>query len=357
MGMENQIVLKKEFQAFKESQALMAERLFDEVARMDALSYTLRKHSKHKGRIVRAISVDDCLEEMRQCVEDGVGNCGSVFCFECRERKQSSLRHQFEEHYQKAFNLNETNARERLRYVTILHELIPVDTSVLFYEDEAIKAVTRSKDDLKAKIARFRRSVTGYWKNEGKDIWVRGTIHIELVDMDLFRFNAASGDNTTKQDTYIEFGDVLGMSGKLYLLVHTHFILDTGGIDVRQIKKHLASSWSVTKKQVLVQKLSTRYGKGRSIEHKIEDAFRNIANYGYNGSNADLSFATAWGESRQVYSVEERKDSFGKVQVFADALYDRRVDELLTVGQLHLLIRVHNALTDGGGKGLLVSIN
>ena len=102
--------------------------------------------------------------------------------------------------------------------------------------------------------------------------------------------------------------------------------------------------------------LSEFYDDGK--EHTLDEALRNIANYGFNGSNGDLTFKTAWGNSRKIYTPTEKKDALGKVRHYVTSVKDTGADtdERLTLGHIRLLIKAHNAFTDGGRKGLVVTI-
>jgi hypothetical protein len=343
-----------DFSGFHKRMELANERAFQEVERISSYTYNVAKKSRHKKRIAAAIEKFDEFDGMKNCVPRTKDACGSVFCFECRKRKQDGLYKQYKDYVENTFGGSESKARKRLRYVTILHSLEPINHLNLFQEDETIDRLVKARDDFRKCLLRLDRSIKE--SRFKKEIWLLGTIHIEMLNMDFYRFSALSGKQTTKQKTLTEFEEKSRWSSDYYFLFHSHCLIDGAGLTDRQLNQCLREIWNITDKQILMTPLTEFYEDGKA--HTLDEALRNIANYGFNGSNGDLTFKTAWGNSRKVYTSVEKKDALGKVRYYVSSVKDTGVatDERLTLGQIRLLIKAHNAFTDGSRKGLTVTI-
>ena len=140
-------------------------------------------------------------------------------------------------------------------------------------------------------------------------------------------------------------------------MVHSHILFDINGLDDNTFRKYLRRKWKDTDRQVDISRLTKYYIDGeRFTEHKVDDAIRNIANYGYNGSNGRLSFATNWGSSRKVYTKQEKIDAMGNINSYVEQVKGLdAIGTMMTKGQVRFLIKAHNVFTDNG-RGLLVSI-
>lgn len=339
---------------FRRKMELANKQAFQEMERISSYSYNVAKKSRHKRRIADAIAKFDEFDAMKNCVPGTKDSCGSVFCFECRKRKQDVLWKQYNDYVIKTFGGSEARARKRLRYVTILHSLEPINHLNLYQEDETIDKLIAARDDFRKSLLKLDRSIKE--SRFKKEIWLLGTIHIEMLNMDFYRLRALSGKQTTKQKTLGEFEEKAGKDADYYFLFHSHFLIDGAGLTDNQLNKCLRQIWNITDKQILMTPLTEFYDDGKA--HTLDEALRNIANYGFNGSNGDLTFKTAWGNSRKVYTPVEKKDALGKVRRYVSSVKDEAAatDERLTLGQIRLLIKAHNAFTDGGKKGLIVTI-
>lgn len=339
---------------FRKRMEMAGERAFQEMERISSYSYNVAKKSRHKKRIADSIEKFDEFDTMKNCVPKTRDACGSVFCFECRKNKQDGLYRQYKDYVEKTFGKSEAKARKRLRYVTVLHSLEEINFLNLYQEDETIKKLKKTRDDFRKCLLRLDRSIKE--SRFQKEIWLLGTIHLEMLNMEFYRFAALSGKTTTKQKTLKEFEEKAGQGADYYFLFHSHFLVDGNGLADRELNKLLREIWGLTEKQVLMTPLTEFYDDGK--EHTLDEALRNIANYGFNGSNGDLTFKTAWGNSRKFYTPAEKKDALGKVRHYVTSVKDTgaETDERLTLGHIRLLIKAHNAFTDGGRKGLTVTI-
>ena len=90
---------------------------------------------------------------LKQCSDKSGPACGSVFCQRCRTKKQNNLYGSYKRYMKKAFGNDEQLARDRLRFVSVLHSVIPVHhkTANLEYGSigDVIDAISGMKEILK----------------------------------------------------------------------------------------------------------------------------------------------------------------------------------------------------------------
>jgi len=331
---------------FRDKLDKQSKRTFAALEQANANTWKYAERTRQKTKIKEAI---EGIDELSHMICDD-GSCRSIFCMTCRKNKQDSLHQQYKDRI-KRFD-SEEEARNNLRYTTILHELVPVSFDNVIQEHSSLGDIEESVDT-------FRRTLKSIDRHFGHyDLWARGTIHIELVNMDLFRFASLSGRETIKQKTLKELESDTGKSSDFYALVHSHILFDINGLDDKKFSRYIRRKWNVNDRQVDIRRLTRFYiDEDRITAHSVNDAIRNIANYGYNGSNGKLTFASNWGSSRKVYTQQQKSDALGNINAYATGVKGLEfVDERMTKGQVRFLIKVHNIFTDDNGRGLLVSI-
>jgi len=327
---------------FREEMERQCKRVSGYLEQQTALGWRFAERTRQTTKIKESIKGIDELSHM--LCDDG--SCGSVFCMTCRKRKQDSLHNQYKERV-KRFN-NEEEARKDLRYATILHEMVAVSFDNAIGETASLEDIEKSVSDFRKEI----KSIDRRFRNH--NIWARGTIHLELVNMDLFRFASLSGRITNKQKTL----NAMGKNADYYILVHSHILFDINGMDDEEFRKYMRRKWNLSDRQVDITRLTEYYiDEARYTKHRVSDAIRNIANYGYNGSNGKLTFATNWGSSRKVYTRQQKIDAIGKINEYVKGV--KGLDDLdvgLSKGELRFLIKAHNLFTDKDGRGLLIRV-
>jgi hypothetical protein len=214
---------------------------------------------------------------------------------------------------------------------------------------DLIVSVARLKENLKIVENELRKDKLG------KDIIAIGTIHLELLDIDMFRIEK-SGRESDKQRTLRKWLEKDGVLQDYYFLVHIHFMIDNKKLTKEQLETAFRTipEWNVIKEQVLIKRFSTKYSGGHS--HLLTDAFENISEYAYSGSNHRLRFNSAWGSSDDEYKQQEKRDGMYRLNVYAEKTGRPNVCEDLSVGQIRLLIKAHNAFTDDGMDELRIAI-
>ncbi len=323
-----------------------SKRVASLLEQMGANHWHFAERTRQQTKINEAI---EGIDELSHMICDD-GSCHSVFCLGCRKRKQSSLYKQYASRLER-FD-NEDEARDNVRYVTILHELVPVSFDGIIAEESSLYDTEKSVDAFRERLKTIDRHFKKY------DLWARGTIHLELINMELFRFASLSGRLTTKQSTLRDLEKATGKFSDYYILVHSHILFDINGLDEKKFAGYIRNKWNNNIRQVDVRRLTKYYIDGdRFMEHSVDDAIKNIAKYGYNGSNGKLTFATNWGSSRKVYTQQERKDALGNINAYVTGVMGLdALDTKLSKGHIRFLIKVHNLFTDNASRGLLVSI-
>lgn len=339
------------------------KRILDASPGQTANEYRRWRRVNNEERVYQSIKGEPDFKHMIECREGGP-SCGSIYCMKCRQKKISELNKGFVSYYKTRFLGIEYKARRRLRYGTVLHEVVPIKHYTLVDERASIQDLKLSVKRLKDNLLKINRKLrNGIWfPRKGrvkKNIMLLGSIHIELIDLDLYRdINKPSGE-TPKQKVFREWfskGEIEDFH-QYYFVVHAHFIIDDDGLTEEELYDLFRSinEWNITDRQLLFRKLSNSFGDG--TRHKIMDAFKNIAAYGYNGSNAGLRFTTTWGDSRATYVCKEEKEGLFKVKMIAHKEDSRpEVDKELSAGQIRVLVASHNLFTDNGSNDLKIWI-
>lgn len=333
-------------ESFREILDESAKNVADYFERKTALGWRYAERTRQTTKIKMAIEGESDFSHM--ICDDG--SCGSIFCMVCRKRKQESLHSQYKDRV-KRFD-NENDARNDLRYITILHEFVAVSYDTKLSE-------MCSLEDIEKSVSHFRARLKSVYRHFDKNhIWARGAIHLELINMGLFRFASLSGRQTTKQKTLSDMENDTDKKGDFYILVHSHILCDINGNDEDDFRKYLRRKWNVNKRQVDITRLTEYYiDATRFTKHTVAEAIKNIAYYGYNGSNGRLSFATNWGSSRKVYTRQQKINALGQINQYVEGVEGLDAfDEYLSLGDLRFLIRAHNLFTDNDGRGLLIRV-
>lgn len=347
-----------DFRRLMNQQSALVMREMERLCSFCSYGKSKRTRIHVKARVLESIKGRDEFRHMVDCIEGRGNSCHSVFCPKCREAKQDRMFQKFMGQYVKRFNLDESEARKNLRYVTVLHAMVPADVSSESAEGETVERIVRATEEIKESVLKIDRRGK---ERFGKAFWAHGSFHLELVDYELFKFSEMFGMKTKKQGVYLDLIEAKSNNpGGYFFSVHAHFLFDNDGLDDGAAKQLLGEIWSTTANQIDYTPLTTHYGGGK--EHKIETAFRNLAKYAFNGSNSKLRFKSNFGDTDRVYSVKaetgERRTLKEEVNLFVEATSEdsESIDEQLSNGDVRLLIRAHNALTDNGKRGLVLLI-
>lgn len=340
-----------DFKKLKESSDDAFQRIIKELERTDAYSSRDWGKLRYGGKIKTAIVGQDEFSRMAKC-RGGANACGSVFCPKCSKVKVAGFHQEITDYYDDQFGSQEWLARKHLRYGTVLHELVPVNVDNLFNEDGVISDLIVSVARLKENLKIVEQAILGGKQRKG--VFAVGTIHLELLDVDMFRI-AKYGIESDKQRTFRKWFDKVGRKEDFYFLVHAHFMIDNNGLSKKELDDAFRSipEWNITNEQVWIQKFSHKF---RGRKQTLEQAFIKISNYGYSGSNGRLRFNTAWGNSDDEYKQIEKRDGMYRLKVYAEKTGRPNVGEDLTIGQIRLLIKAHNAFTNDGVDGLRIGM-
>jgi hypothetical protein len=320
-----------------------------------SISIPTKKHSSWQKRLIDSVEGTDDWKRMYECRYEKGAACGSVHCDECRENKQKYMFQSYKKYVYEVFN-DEREAREQLRFISILHDVIEVPIDNEYDEKKIISNICQSVLEMKEDLEK----VVKKHNTKGKaGIWLAGGVHLELVDYSLFKIASDLGNKTNKQDTLKELIDRhTNNPAGLYFLVHFHALCDRGKLNDAEFRKVFTDRWSQTKRAVHSQRTweVIKYGKiGK--KQTLERSLENTAKYCFNMSNANLTFASNWGTGKIVLKSGEEVDADGHIRGYADAVLDQQIDELLTRGHLRLLVLAHNAVNGTAHRGLVVRMN
>ena len=192
--------------------------------------------------------------------------CGSVYCVDCRNRAASELNKRISRHVHGRFDDDADEARQHLRYVTVLCELTDFNLA------DVKQSIANARQDIKAMKRRF------------SNIWVQGSFEFELIDMKLLGKSGA----VIKQDT---LAAMMNMSVKdsqslgQRVIVHFHALVDLNGTDGSEFRRWVRNRWHAHGKQTEVKCTN----KGQTLTNMA----KKISSYGFkNRVQYNLSFLT-----------------------------------------------------------------
>ena len=156
-----------------------------------------KSNTRYEQRIAQATKNTNLGDAIISCTVEKA--CGSVFCEHCRKRKQDRLYYSFRKHCNERFGFDEAKASENLRFISVLHGPVMIDDAT--FEEELLRKLSISVDEMKAKVAKIAKQV----KRDGRQIWLRGAIHLEMLDYNMFLFADMAGAHSTKVETIRQF--------------------------------------------------------------------------------------------------------------------------------------------------------
>lgn len=329
----------------------------DRVIRALSEDETFTKGSHYSGRIKDAVSGTEISARMQVCADGGT-KCGSVFCASCRGRKQRGMLKAFNDHIRDRYDGDDQEIYDQLRWVTVLHSVVNVQYETGAAEQACLKEVQAAVDEMKLDLKNLARTAKDRSNKSNNQIWLRGGVHIELVDYDMYLLaDVVGGKATAKEKTLRELipqmdGYNERANGKLFL-VHFHGLADIGSFDDETFRELFTDKWKFHR-QVDVSRLWQKIG---SKEHTLDDALLGMSRYCYNMSNARLDYSRNWGAGNKILESGETVDNKGNITAFAEEVMDRPVGTALTVGDLKILIKAHEIVSGAKHNGLSIRIH
>lgn len=341
---------------------------FDELKRRSSF-FTAEKNTQYKNRIRDAVENTEYGIMMRTCADGGT-RCGSVYCDECRHRKQRSMLYRYKTYYKEILGSNEELARKRLRWVSVLHNVVEINVETESDEQETIQKVDSSVEQMKGYISAIGKKYADF------GLWMRGGVHLEIVDYKAFRTAAELGNATNKEKTLTGFiKRMTNSQADFVFLVHFHALVDMGSMNDGQFEKMFTERWNSALRQVDITSLwdeinaiqfDVKTGKalkddyGRYVRKKekqrIQDAFTAMSNYCFAYSNDKLQYARNWSHGKFITEVEEelRKGNIETIATHKDFRIDSKQ---MSKGHIRLLVSASNKVNDKSHKGLEVRID
>jgi len=212
--------------------------------------------------------------------------CGSVYCVDCRNRAAAELNKRISAHSDIRFGDDADEARNHLRYMTVLCELTDLDFQ------EVKQAVADARINIKAMKRRFA------------DIWTQGSFEFELIDMKLL----GKSGSTVKQETLAAMIDMSvkeSFSLGQRVIVHFHTLVDLNGTDDVEFRGWVRSRWNKHHRQTNVQRTRSN--------QSLENMAKKISSYGFkNRVQYNLTFDTD-GYKRGVWFKNNRLGALSSI--------------------------------------------
>lgn len=322
----------------------------DELYRIASFEFGEEKYSRYKERILKAVRNTEYAASMNECASGGV-SCGSVYCDKCRQSKQNKLFYTYRKHFETVLGGDETVARGRLRWVSVLHSVVAIDNDD---EQGTINQVVSAAEEMKHQVSLIGRN------NKDTGLWLRGAIHLEIVDYAAFRKAVESGKGTVKEKTLTELIDRCSNGNNdYYFLVHFHALADKGQILDSVFDGLFKHRWDATRRQVDIQHLWDEI-RGKAVggvkKMKIDDSLRAFGRYCYSYGNDRLQYAVNWSHGRYITKTGEDWSALGLLH-FVEMDDERQISRRLSAGHIRLLVSASNAVNGISHKGLGISIH
>jgi hypothetical protein len=245
-----------------------------------------------KAKVVRALSLlgrKADAQRIHECVPRSP--CSSFYCGKCRTRAVNSLETRVKKRVDTRLGGDEGIVQERLRFVTVLHEVVDVDSASVSASVEACRL------ELNALHRRFPK------------LWMEGAFEFELIDVDHLA-SIKSGDGKVKSETVRTLMPRTIPKG-LKILVHFHAIMDLVDEDAAVVTRWMKNRWNAHWRQVDVQVTE----KGQSLEDKL----RKLSSYCFkNRTSFNDTFKTRDFELGKDFTFEQLGKLAGLYQDFLD---------------------------------------
>ncbi len=119
------------------------------------------ERSLYRSRIFDALKDTQDGLVMKNCLEKSGPACGSVFCDKCRKKKQQNLLGSYRDYVRETFGDDDDVARERLRWVSVLHSVVSVKHETADEERDTIAEVERAVADMKLNLSNIAEQQDG----------------------------------------------------------------------------------------------------------------------------------------------------------------------------------------------------
>ena len=220
--------------------------------------------------------------------------------------------------FQKAWNgLTEQQARERLRFVTILHTVCAVETKAILHAVEEMEEQLRSA-----------------FSQEIAQIGILGVTEIEIVNLGLYG-KQDTEDESRKGEVLRKLARTAGITVtdmEHLAFVHFHGILDLGpnaAIMEKKLHTVLRQTWQVP--------WGVKLGRLHT-DKSIKKNLSKLAGYVTKGGNKDLRYQKRFGyESPEALELAMKKQGYAKREEQDDHLG-------LSIWEVSVLVHVYDAL-------------
>ncbi len=198
-----------------------------------------RPHVPHTIRVIRAaraVKHGALANKIEKCRKGC--RCGSYWCPTCRHASAKGLETRLRQCFAR-FDGDYESARKDLRWVTILHDVVPLH---LFRIKESMKSG-------KQLLHTMKRAFPG--------IWAQGAWELELIDRNLL-MKCEVGAGSVKRETLTAMiADKVEKAEQFVVLVHCHMIVDLNGHDPVTFRRWAARKkpWKKHRRQIDVRSI------------------------------------------------------------------------------------------------------
>ena len=254
----------------------------------------------------------------------GCGESKSLLHDSVADRHSKLLQDDFEKRWG---HLTRDLALERLRFLTALHSVVPLN------QRDVIRAVERMESALQ-----------GVFKGTGAKLL--GAVEVEVVNIALLRKIGSLSEDETRKLNVLESITVAGADNGSKIasaqdsgvLVHFHGIVDLGNSLLReeQLRKNTKkiTAWQRSPYQIEIKRLF----KDRTVQQNLRD----IANYITKGGNERLRYNAGFGRDlAEDLDAKIWRSGTGRADKGGETVADERG---LTIGEIKLLDDIWSAL-------------
>ena len=246
---------------------------------------------KKVHRALRWVGNDVLANRIAQCLPRA--RCSSFYCEYCRNRAAKSLEAKLHRRIETEMRRTESLVQERLRFVTVLHDVVLFDAG----------SVRSSVEMCRVEMNAFHRAFP--------DVWIRGAFEFELIDLEhLLRKSNTKG--IKKRNTLSAMLAGSSLPAGLKILVHFHATMDLGDRNGSEVLDWMQSRWDKHRSQVDIK--ATHAGQ------KLQDKIWKISSYCFkNRFRFNDTFETRDYEMGKEFTNEQLGSLISLYQDFLDA--------------------------------------
>ena len=243
-----------------------------------------------------------------------------------------------EDYVKRLGKLKRAEAYERLRFLTVLHSVVPLDKRKVF----------RAIQQMEVSLGRVF---------DGSGVWMLGAVEVEIVSIALLRRKGSLGNDEARKLNVLEGLQRTSGFTKDYpdsgVLVHFHGVVDLGNSTLRedQLRKRFSkvAAWQRSPYQIELKRLFS--------ENTVSKNLRFLASYLTKGGNDQLRYNPGFGRDLdEELDAKIWRSGLGRADQGGETSPDERG---LTLVEIAFLDQTWRDLMDRkrNGRGYLVKFS